>query len=158
MTDVRTGPATPDLWQVWRTLRLRSLLDAPDAFGSTHDRERGFDEAAWRARLEGTSGPAFLAYADGHPAGLGGGWVHEPGRVTVVAMWTAPEWRGHGLGRAVLDEVVGWAREHGLRPELWVADTNPAARRLYERYGFRADGRSEPLREGSRVTKSHLTL
>jgi ribosomal protein S18 acetylase RimI-like enzyme len=62
------------------------------------------------------------------------------------------------VGQKVLDHVVGWARERRLRTVLWVADANPGARRLYERYGFCHTGESEPLREGSPITKSRLVL
>jgi hypothetical protein len=31
--------------------------------------------------------------------------------------------------------VLGWVRSRGLQPELWVADSKPAALLLYARYG-----------------------
>ena len=37
-------------WQVLREIRLQALLDAPDAFGSTHAREAAFGEDEWRQR------------------------------------------------------------------------------------------------------------
>jgi GNAT superfamily N-acetyltransferase len=73
-------------------------------------------------------------------------------------MWTEPAWRGQGVGRSVLDQVVAWARERELRPDLWVADSNPAARRLYERYGFEPNGETAPLREESGLTMTRLVL
>jgi GNAT superfamily N-acetyltransferase len=155
---VRTQVATPGEWEAWRDIRLRSLRHDPDAFGSTHEREAAFDEATWRSRVDGSGGPAVLALVEDAPVGMGAGWTYEPGHLMVVAMWTEPSWRGRGVGLQVLDEVVGWAAARDLRPELWVADTNPEARRLYERYGFRPDGETEPLREGSPVTMSRLVL
>ncbi|MBT8215666.1 MAG: GNAT family N-acetyltransferase [Acidimicrobiia bacterium] len=45
--------------------------------------------------------------------------------------------RGHGIGSQLLDRVFELADEHGKRVvRLDVVDTNPAARRLYERMGF----------------------
>ncbi|MDG4791256.1 GNAT family N-acetyltransferase [Micromonospora sp. WMMD1102] len=148
----------PDDWKSWREIRLRALRQDPEAFGSTHEREAAFTEPEWRYRLDGASGPSVLAYAGDELVGIGAGWLYEPGRLMVVAMWTEPDRRGAGIGRQVLDHVVGWARERDLPVELWVADDNPAARRLYERYGFRPDGRTEPIREGSDATMSHLVL
>lgn len=158
MNDISTREATPDDWEAWRTLRLRSLLQDPDAFGSTHAREVGFDRPTWQSRLDGEGGPAVMAYAGEAAVGMGAGWLYEPGHLMVVAMWTDPPWRGHGVGQKVLDHVVGWARERRLRTVLWVADVNPGARRLYERYGFLDTGESEPLREGSPITMSRLVL
>ncbi|MGI5212915.1 GNAT family N-acetyltransferase [Plantactinospora sp. CA-290183] len=158
MSDVRVEQAGPESWPAWRDIRLRSLLADPEAYGSTHEREAAFDEATWRSRLDGTGGPAVLAFAGEEPVGLGAGWRDEPGRLMVVAMWTAPSWRGRGVGWQILDHLVGWARERSLLPHLWVADANPGARRLYERYGFRPDGETMPLREGSPLTATHLGL
>lgn len=158
MGDLRIEEVAPDHWSAWRDLRLRSLRDAPDAFGSTYRREVAFVESDWRSRLDVTSGPDVIAYADDRPVGLGAGWRDEPGQLMVVAMWTEPAWRGRGVGRQVLDHVVGWGAARHLRVHLWVADANPAARRLYERYGLRPDGRTMPLRDGSPFTASHLIL
>lgn len=156
--SVRTQVATADDWKSWRDIRLRALCQDPDAFGSTYERESAFEEDTWRSRLTGDSGPAVLARVDETPVGMGAGWLYEPGRLMVVAMWTEPRWRGRGVGFTVLDEVVGWARARDLRSDLWVADTNPQARRLYENYGFLPDGRVSPLREGSPIMMSRLVL
>ncbi|MEO3925294.1 GNAT family N-acetyltransferase [Micromonosporaceae bacterium B7E4] len=158
MGDVRTVTVGPDDWESWREIRLRSLRQDPDAFGSTYEREAAFTEQTWRSRLDGTGGPSVLAYAGDEVVGIGAGWLHEPGRLMVVAMWTAPDRRGEGIGRQVLDQVIGWADERGLLVDLWVADGNPGARRLYERHGFRPDGRTAPIREGSEATMTHLVL
>ena len=154
---VEVRPVVADDWEAWRDIRLRSLRDSPDAFGSTLDRELAFAEEDWRRRLDG-SGPAVLAWSGDATVGMGAGFLHAPGRLMVVAMWTDPAWRGHGIGSRVLDAVVGWAERHDVRPDLWVADANPAARALYERHGFIATGETEPLRDGSPLTKSRLVL
>jgi GNAT superfamily N-acetyltransferase len=158
MSGVLTREVRPEDWRLWRDLRLRSLREVPDAFVSTHDDEVVLDEEAWRARLDGTRGPAVVAYVGGRPVGMGGGWIYERGRLEVVAMWTDPDWRGHGVGPKVLDHVVGWALDRDLQPDLRVADSNPSARRVYERYGFCAEGERAPAREGSDITMTRLVL
>ncbi len=48
---------------------------------------------------------------------------------------------GNGIGSAMLERIAADAREAGLdRLQLTVADSNPRARRLYERFGFRFAG------------------
>jgi GNAT superfamily N-acetyltransferase len=158
MTGVRTREVSPEEWQLWRDLRLRSLREVPEAFISTHEDEVKLDEETWRSRLDGAHGPAVVASVEAQPVGMGGGHIYEPGRLEVVAMWTDPAWRGHGVGPRVLDHVVGWAQDRGLQPDLRVADDNPAARRVYEQYGFRAEGEGAPVREGSEVTMTRLVL
>ena len=58
----------PDDWEVFREIRLRSLADSPDAFGSTLEREQAFTEADWRRRLRG---PVY-AVTDPGPVAVGG--------------------------------------------------------------------------------------
>lgn len=50
------------------------------------------------------------------------------------------EFRGRGVGRAIIAEAEDEARESGLLV-IGVATDNPAARRLYERLGYRPTGR-----------------
>ena len=95
----------------------------------------------------------MLAFHEGEAVGLTAGFGDKPGWLHVVAMWVDPAWRGHGIGRRLLDRVVQWAGERGLRCHLDVALGNDAARSLYEAYGFVATGETEPLRDGS----PHLT-
>lgn len=144
MSEVRR--VRPDDWESWREIRLRSLADSPDAFGSTHDREVGFGEADWRERLR--KGPRALVLTDGQPVALGGGFPVPEG-LFVFGMWTDPGHRRLGHAQAVLDVVVGWARERDLPVVLHVNLGNPGARTTYERFGFVATGELEPLRPGS---------
>ena len=153
MTEVRRLDA--DDWRVWRDLRLRSLADSPDAFGSTLEREEAFAEQDWRDRVQGM---AVVAFVEGTPAALGGGFRIRPGWVQVVAMWTDPAYRGRGLARQVLDTIVRTARSENRRLVLDVAQGNSAARTAYEHYGFVANGESSPLREGSAILIDEMVL
>lgn len=159
-TDVTVRFAGPDDWETWRDLRLRALRDSPSAFGSTYDREATYDKALWRDRLsaEQPTSVAVLAYRDGEPAGMGAGFGDLPGFVHVVAMWTAPEHRGDGVGTAVLETLAGWAAERGYRLHLDVNVANPGARALYERCGYVATGETRPLREGSDEVVERMVL
>lgn len=130
----------PDDWETFREIRLRSLADAPDAFGSTLAREEGFTEDDWRQRL---AGPVFVV-ADPQPVAVGG-IFEQDGRRHVWGMWTDPAHRGRGHARAVLDALIPPDAEAWLDVNL----TNTAARAAYERYGFVGTGQREPLRPGS---------
>ncbi len=80
-----------------------------------------------------------MAYAtvDGEPAGIAGAGLPDDDSVELLGMWTAPEFRGRGVGRALVEWAVAAAREQGRhRVGLWYADGNDSARRLYERCGF----------------------
>ncbi len=59
------------------------------------------------------------------------------GQLLLDALAVAASARGQGIGTLLLHAVFQFAREHGYRSvRLDVVDTNPDARRLYERLGF----------------------
>ena len=135
----------PDDWEVLRDVRLRALADSPDAFGSTVEREREFDEKEWRRRLVR---PVYAVLDGDRPVAMAGAFTDD-GRVQVWGMWTDPEHRGRGHARTLLDALVGAAVATGTPVSLHVNTANPVARAAYEHYGFVATGHLEPLRPGS---------
>jgi ribosomal protein S18 acetylase RimI-like enzyme len=108
----------------------------------------------------GRPGDAGVVAVTADGARLGAAWyrlfsVEEPGwgfitvDVPVLAIGVVPEARGRGIGGALLDALLALAREHGFRAlSLAVDRQNPAARRLYERTGFRDAGISDPTDSG----------
>ena len=55
----------------------------------------------------------------------------------VAELYVMPEHRGHGLGRALMQAAIQLARERGAEYiELGTAETDVAARGLYESLGF----------------------
>ncbi len=92
---------------------------------------------------------AFVAEADGRVIGMIELWLKRPrdlqspriGRVRVdLGISVAPEWRSRGVGSALLQAAEDWASAHGAeRMILDLSSQNEAARRLYERLGYRTD-------------------
>ena len=143
----------PDEWKAHREIRLRALESDPDAFGVTLEQALAEDDAAWQRRTERPDGMAFVAVADdGQFVGManGGPAPDHPEAAGVYGMWVAPEARGQGLGRRLLEAVEGWAREAGYGLiGLGVTTTNLPAIRLYERSGYTDLGQRLPLRDDS---------
>ena len=121
-----------------RTIRLRSLQDAPLAFGSTHEAQIERPPEVWTEQIRIM--PTFVAVVDGLDMGVARGAYDDDGdakTVWLLSMWVAPEGRGQGLGVALADAVIDWARTTpAQRLVLDVADDNEPAIALYQRMGF----------------------
>jgi ribosomal protein S18 acetylase RimI-like enzyme len=61
----------------------------------------------------------------------------QPAELLMDGIAVRHDMRGRGIGTHLLNDLKHYARENGYRTiRLDVIDTNPAARRLYERQGF----------------------
>jgi RimJ/RimL family protein N-acetyltransferase len=93
---------------------------------------RSHDAAVFVAEArEGIVGRLSIA-RDAHPASR---------HVADLGLMVAAPYRRRGIGTALLDAAVRWARDVGVRKlELHVFPYNEAAISLYERFGFRREG------------------
>lgn len=149
----------------YRTLRLRSLADSPDAFGSTFAGEDALPAGHWQGRLSAAavsgSDCPLMAELDGTPAGLVWAKVDaaDPALVNLFQMWVAPECRGRGIASLLLGNAVAWAKARGARAvQLGVTCGDTPAARLYARAGFVASGGTGPLRDGSPLLSQTMRL
>jgi ribosomal protein S18 acetylase RimI-like enzyme len=152
-------------WPMYRELRLGALRESPDAFGSTFAYESVRAEDDWASRLaQGVQSPRdfpVVAEVDGAAAGLAWGRIDErrPGVAHVYQVWVVPEYRGLGVGRALLEAVVAWAQSSGVHTvTLSVTCGDSPALRLYHRAGFVALGDPQPLRPGSDLRSQGMQL
>lgn len=138
-----------------RELRLRSVRDSPDIFGSTEAELRERDAESWTLQLQ--SMPTFRALENGRDLGLARlaqdeqrleqGWL--------ISMWVAPEARRVGVGRLLVAAVIAEAQTCGMRLlALDVGDDNAPAIALYESLGFVPTGETgalDPARQHIRI-------
>jgi ribosomal protein S18 acetylase RimI-like enzyme len=80
----------------------------------------------------------------------------------VFGMYVAPEYAGHGVGRALVDACIQKARAlPGLEQlDLTVTDSTTRAKRLYQKAGFRPFGVApKAIKLGDRYfDKCHMAL
>jgi ribosomal protein S18 acetylase RimI-like enzyme len=143
---------------LFKTLRLRALADAPDAFAHTHAEISTKPEAYWQELTLSVTEPGrhvmFVAEVDDTPLGMAFGLVDRevPTRAHLGGMWVDPGARQRGCGRALSDAVIAWAQERGFAAiALWVTEGNKAAIMLYERLGFALTGRRDHLPHNVRL-------
>lgn len=155
-------PTRPDEAPLLRTLRLRSLADAPYAFGPHgFDEESSLPDSYWQqlAAQVGGEDPVwhdravcYVAFDGDEPGGMATCFLcpQVPRRAYVTAAWVDSRHRRHGLGRQLIDEACTWAAARGAdHVRLWVDETNPTAAEFYLAIGFVATGESQPVSEGS---------
>jgi len=138
---VRVRRIAPDDGPLLRELRLRSLSDAPEAFGQTADEARARTGDDWVAQASAASRGErrawFIAEIDDFEVGLVLARRRPPDTALVFSMWVDADHRRAGIGRALLDKVSDWARGWGAAAiVLWVLGANDVAIRFYDRLGF----------------------
>jgi GNAT superfamily N-acetyltransferase len=127
----------------YRAVRLRALREHPEAFGATPEQfeQRTLEQIA-ASLVPSPLGFALGGFLDGTLVGLAGLGRAEAEklrhRAGVYQMYVAPEARGLGLGRLLLDAVIAEAHQLEGLEELTLAVTvgNTAAETLYRTAGF----------------------
>lgn len=139
--DVRLQVVGADEWQLWRALRLRALEEAPHAFSAKLVSWQAAEEARWRERLSLAGSCNLVAFDGALSVGMVSGLL-DAAAVSMSGMWVAPEARGRGVGDALVQALVAWARTTvAERLVLDVKATNVSAMRAYERNQFVKRGR-----------------
>jgi GNAT superfamily N-acetyltransferase len=144
----------PTDWELLRDLRIRSLRDAPQAFGQSVDEALHQSSAEWshlaRQSSSGDRRMWLIAMAGESAVGVVQGRRRSPADVMVFSMWVDPGWRRSGVGSALIDAVIEWARSWGAnRAVLWVFAANEAAIRFYRRLGFAAESGTQDAGSGA---------
>lgn len=143
----------------WLVDHVRALVAEPDVAVPLRVDEYLTTSEQQAETLHGAAerGDLFLiAEVDGMPVGeinFRRGARAAFKHTVVVGMSVALQWRGRGIGSALMQRALEWAKVQGdlRRVELWVYTSNAAAIRLYERHGFVVEGRRRgAIRVGDR--------
>ena len=149
-----------------RELRLGALRDAPNSFRDTYSDIAARPASYWddftRSVTQADRNVMFLAFEEDKPVGSVFGLVDrvQSSRTGGVGgMWVDPMWRRRGIGEALLQEVLDWARRRGFeRLRLWCVADSPGPASLYRKLGFRETGNRQPLSPGSTVQVAEMML
>jgi ribosomal protein S18 acetylase RimI-like enzyme len=153
--------------ELYRTFRIRAVRDMPTAFTSSVAEEIARPLAATVERLTGRPNDAvFGAFSVGGEllgvVGLrNGAGEQERHKATLFGMAVSSEHFGQGIGAALVEHLLGYARGiDGLaQVDLRFTEGNRAAERLYRSCGFVEWGREpDAVRvAGQSITKVHMT-
>lgn len=164
-TPVTYRMLLPDDWETYRELRLAALRESPEAFGSTLVAEQPRVPEQWRDRLAAAqvSDGALALVALAGKCAVGLVWAKadttDAEVINVFQMWVAPEHRNHGIGKALLGQIIDWAKSNNAKAlQLGAVCGDTPAIRLYSSVGFLPTGSTEPLREGSSLISQSMRL
>lgn len=136
------------------------------AFGSTYARESVLTDRDWMDRAAKWNGERSVLYIamdedEGRGCGIAGSHLDPKNAALVhlISMWTAPEYRQRGIGRCLVDEIIGWARFRGASIlQLLVTSENYAAIQFYRRLGFTFTGKTEPYPNDPAFIEREMSL
>jgi len=137
----------------WRALRLEGLERQPQAFGADHETEVAKPLSFFAERI--ARNPVWGAFAGDVLVGSVGFRVHpgkkESHKGVLWGMYVREAARGQGVAQALIETLLQHADTVVETVQLTVGCDNHAARRLYDRMGFRVYGvERRALRVGDR--------
>jgi GNAT superfamily N-acetyltransferase len=134
--------------EAFRTLRLAALEECPTAFTADYETNLRLPLSHFAAQIQSSPDKFMLgAFHDLALVGMAGFYRSEGSKLrhkgNIWSMYVAPDLRGGGTGRKILQEIIARARVlEGVRQvHLSVVGDNVRARTLYLTTGFEIIGR-----------------
>ena len=133
------------LLELARTLGLHHIASPMFMFWPVLPEYDGMARTFFSAMLEGDGNPHFVAYRDGQPVGLTSflkqgffpPYVNAEKNVYLFMGIVEPEAQDGGVGRALLDQGMAWARDEGYeRCTLHVLSANYSGEPFWFANGF----------------------
>ncbi|CAE7225037.1 pip [Symbiodinium sp. CCMP2456] len=95
------------------------MRDSPDAFIASLETEEAHLVEKWQERIQ----QGVVVFCASAGCDVGFAWVVRKGDAVTLGLWVSPEHRCRGIGAALLDAAIQWARSVGARRvSLNVAD------------------------------------
>ena len=152
-----------------RPVELRPLRPGDLGWVVQRHGQRYAEEYGWDATFEGLVARIVAEYAESPHAPRQNAWIAELGGEPVGCVFcmrkdddvaqlrlllVEPAARGAGVGTALVDECLRFAACAGYREiMLWTNDVLVAARRIYERAGFRLEHEGPRPNFGAQLTE-----
>ena len=129
---------TPSDWEKFREIRLKALQTDPQAFGGVFEIESKLDEASWKNKFSVANRHYYAAEVDGIFVSTAG--VKDTGNNNwmLIAVYTAPEFRGRNISQDLTEVVMKDAKILGAKTiSLMVNIDQKIALIMYKKNGFK---------------------
>ena len=128
-------------WQNYKEIRLAALKTDPLAFCETYEEALIKTETDWQKHITSM----WFALAGEQVVGMVGLLQEESScgkhRGFMISFWVKPEFRGHGIGKALIQHLQQYAPTIGISKIYFhVTTTQTNAIRLYKSLGFEIVG------------------
>ncbi|MGL5858809.1 MAG: GNAT family N-acetyltransferase [Angustibacter sp.] len=146
MSEVTVRALGGEDWQTYRQLRLRALQEDPQAFVSSFDQEKEYEEALWRLRM--ARSVRLVAALDEEPVGVVSiGQADDDAAVAeLFGLWVAEPQRGAGVAMRLTQAAAEHVQADGRRAvKLWVVTDNGRAVAFFSSAGFRPTDERRPV-------------
>ncbi len=141
---ITTRRIRPGEVQLFKSLRLRALQDAPYAFSSTYEAALQRTDQSWQEQAERTARGAdratFFAFMGDEAIGMAALYrLEDQAQVgELLQVWVAPGQRGGQTTKCLIDGVFAWAAaNHFCKIVAVVHRENHRAIQFYLRYGLK---------------------
>jgi ribosomal protein S18 acetylase RimI-like enzyme len=131
-----------------------TVVDVPP-----HIKQYGSEEVEPKTYVGSSDKTVFFAYVDGKLAGQIRLWKHWNKYAYIDDIAVEPDERDRGVGHALIERAIEWAKSKGLPGiMLETQDNNVAACRLYQRCGFELCGFDTQLYKGLDPATDEIAL
>jgi len=140
---------TADDWEIYKSIRLDSLINEPQAFQSRYEDEVLYTEDRWRKKTTPQTNPLsalFCTIFNQEALGVLGLYQDRDGKdpevANLYAVYVRPEHRGKGLSKKLLALAIETVSKDKQiqRIDLCVEKGQVAAKGLYDSMGFSVTG------------------
>jgi len=144
--NIEVAQFAPEDWALFKDLRLRALQTDPLAFGATYEEQSKISDEEWRARLENPAQKWFFSRESGKLIAMAGvnfaQKEHIKHRAEIIGVFVDSAYRKQGVGEDLMKNILEnlKANPEIAKVALSVRGSQEAAKKLYEKLGFRLVG------------------
>ncbi|GAA3679548.1 acetyltransferase (GNAT) family protein [Yimella lutea] len=155
MSEITIRALGTDEWETYRSVRLSSLEESPEAFAASAAQEKDYDEDFWRTRLERSR---RLIAQDGDDivgvVSVGDRSTDEARVGELFGLWVTPRLRGQGVAWKLVEAGVEKAKQESYKFLLyWVGTDNGRAVAFASSFGFRPTDSRRPMKGATQDTQ-----